>query len=173
MLWALVPIAVGHGIAIAVALLMLRLIQGIVPFWLLKIVIAALLFAVAIRRLLRARHPKAGGMRVGGWGLGWWSFLMASSHGAGLMVIPVLIAHSGHQMAHFTMPDPPGLSMPFLVAVILIHTASLLAVAGILALLFYESYETSGLMLLRRAWFNFDVLWGGALLIAGLAALLL
>jgi hypothetical protein len=89
------------------------------------------------------------------------------------MVIPVLIAHSGHQMAHFTMPDPPGLSMPFLVAVILIHTASLLAVAGILALLFYESYETSGLMLLRRAWFNFDVLWGGALLIAGLAALLL
>lgn len=173
-LWALVPIAVGHGTAIAVALLVLRLIQGVVPFTFLKVLIAALLFALAIRRLLRARHPKGGGMRVGWWGLGWWSFLMASSHGAGLMLIPVLIAHSGHDMAHFAMPAQPGLlSTPFLVAAILVHTTSLLVVAGILALLSYESYETSGLMLLRRAWFNFDLLWGCALLVAGAAALLI
>ena len=173
-LWALVPIAVGHGTAIAVALLVLRLIQGVVPFAFLKVLIAALLFALAIRRLLRARHPKGGGMRVGWWGLGWWSFLMASSHGAGLMVIPVLIAHSGHDMAHLAMPAQPGLlRTPFLVAAILVHTASLLVVAGILALLSYESYETSGLMLLRGAWFNFDLLWGCALLVAGVAALLI
>ena len=173
-LWALVPIAFGHGIAIAVALLILRLAQSIVPFSILKMLIAALLFALGVHRLLRARHPKGGGMRVGWWGLGWWSFLMASSHGAGLMVIPVLIAHSPHHMAHFTMPDQPeSLRTPFLVAAILVHTASLLAVAGILALLFYESYETSGLTRLRRGWFNFDLLWGCALLVAGIAALLI
>lgn len=173
-LWALVPIALGHAIAIAVALLILRLAQGIVPFSILKMLIAALLFALAISRLLRARHPRGSGMRVGWWGLGSWSFLMASSHGAGLMVIPVLIAHSTHHMAHFTISDQPeSLSTPFLVAAIIVHTASLLAVAGILALLFYESYETSGLTLLRRAWFNFDLLWGCALLVAGIAALLI
>lgn len=171
---SLVPIALGHAVAIAVAVLILRLVQGIVPFSYLRLLIAGLLFALAIRRLLRARHPKGGGIRVGWWGLGWWSFLMASSHGAGLMVIPVLLAHTGHDMAHFTMPAQPGLlRTPFLVAAIFVHTASLLAVAGILALLFYESYETSGLMLLRRAWFNFDLLWGCALLVAGVAALLI
>lgn len=173
-LLSLVPIALGHAVAIAVAIIILRLVQGIVPFSYLRLIIAGLLFALAIRRLLRARHPKGGGIRVGWWGLGWWSFLMASSHGAGLMVIPVLLAHTGHDMAHSAMPAQPGLlRTPFLVAAIFVHTASLLAVAGILALLFYETYETSGLTLLRRAWFNFDLLWGCALLIAGIAALLI
>ena len=171
---SLVPIALGHAVAIAVAVLILRLVQGIVPFSYLRLLIAGLLFALAIRRLLRARHPKGGGIRVGWWGLGWWSFLMASSHGAGLMVIPVLLAHTGHDMAQVAMPAQPGLlRTSFLVAAIFVHTASLLAVAGILALLFYETYETSGLTLLRRAWFNFDLLWGCALLVAGVAALLI
>jgi hypothetical protein len=175
---SLVPIALGHAAAIAVALLLLRLVQGIMPFSYLRFLIAGLLFALGISRLLRARHPKGGGMRVGWWGLGWWSFLMASSHGAGLMVVPVLIAHTGHDMRHemtnMGVHSQSGLqSTPFLLAAVLVHTASLLAVAGILALLFFESYETSGLMLLRRAWFNFDLLWGCALLVAGVVALLL
>jgi hypothetical protein len=173
-LWALVPIALGHGIAIAVTLFALQFVERIVPFSYLRLLIAGLLFALAIRRLLRARHPTGAGMRVGWWGLGWWSFLMASSHGAGLMVIPVLFAHVGHDMAHMGDPSQGGLlGTPFLVAAILVHTASLLGVAGILALLFYESYESSGLSLLRRAWFNFDLLWGCALLVAGVAALLI
>jgi len=171
---ALLPIAVGHAVAIAVALLTLRILQGIVPFLLLKILIAGLLFAFALSRLLRARHPKGAGMRMGWWGLGWWSFLMASSHGAGLMVIPVLIAHTGHDMAHMGMPSPHGpYNVSFLLAAIAVHTASLLGVAGVLALLLFETYEKSGLVLLRRAWFNFDLLWGCALLLAGLAALLM
>jgi hypothetical protein len=171
---SLVPIALGHATAIAVALFVLQFVEHIIPFSYLRLLIAGLLFALAINRLLRARHPRGSGMRVGWWGLGWWSFLMASSHGAGLMVIPVLIAHSPHHMAHLTMPvQPESLSTPFLVAAILVHTASLFAVAGVLALLFYETYETSGLTLLRRAWFNFDLLWGCALLVAGIAALLI
>jgi hypothetical protein len=169
---ALLPIALGHAAAIAVALVALQVLLGIVPFSLLKILIAGVLFAFALSRLLRARHPKGAGMRMGWWGLGGWSFLMASSHGAGLMVIPLVITHAGHDMAHMSMPNPPGPHrMPFLLAAILVHTASLLAVAGILALLLFETYEKSGLVLLRHAWFNFDLLWGGALLVAALAAL--
>jgi len=54
---------------------------------------------------------------------------------------------------------------------VLIHTVTMLAVAGILALLFFETYEKSGLQLLRRAWLNFDLLWAIALLAAGFAIL--
>src|SRR3970282_1093788 len=43
------------------------------------------------RRLIRHRHPRLGGMRVGMAGLTSWSFLMATAHGAGLMVVPVLL----------------------------------------------------------------------------------
>ena len=49
----------------------------------------------------------------------------------------------------------------------LIHTASMLAVAGILALAFFETYEKVGLRLLRHTWLNFDLLWAIALLVAG------
>jgi hypothetical protein len=48
----------------------------------------------------------------------------------------------------------------------------MLIVAGILALLFFESYEKVGLNILRHAWFNFDLLWAVALLIAAGGVLL-
>jgi hypothetical protein len=169
---ALVPIGLGHAAAIAGALIVLRVIQGFVSFTLLKVMVATFLFVLAATRLVRAQHPKGGGMRVGWWGLSWWSFLMASSHGAGLMVIPFVLARPGHDMAHMGLADlPRSQGTPFLAAAVTLHTASLLAVAGILALLFYESYEKSGLALLQRTWFNFDLLWGCALLVAGVAAL--
>jgi hypothetical protein len=56
---------------------------------------------------------------------------------------------------------------------VLVHTLGLLLVAGSLALVVYQSYETSGLRLLQGAWFNFDLLWAVALFVAGIAALLI
>ena len=53
----------------------------------------------------------------------------------------------------------------------LLHTLVMLIVAGILALLFFESYEKIGLKLLRHAWFNFDLIWAIALLVASVAVL--
>jgi hypothetical protein len=133
-------------------------------------------------RLFRARHPKGGGMRVGFKDLFLWSFLMATAHGAGLMLAPILLAqpmqgmnHSDH--ANFSMH---GAAMNFsavnvgvLGLAVLVHTLSLLLVAGALALAIYQSYETSGLKLLQNAWFNFDLLWAVALFVAGFAALLI
>ena len=57
----------------------------------LKVVIAATLVTLGIYRLWRHRHPRFGGMQVGFRDLTIWSFLMASAHGAGLMVVPFVI----------------------------------------------------------------------------------
>jgi hypothetical protein len=175
---SLLPIALGHAAAIAVALFLLLLVQSILPARPLKICVAAILFGLGLYRIIRARHPRGAGMRAGWWELAFWSFLMASSHGAGLMLIPVLLSHPGHATAHH-MTDPTAAESvlsggsSFLFLAVVVHTASLLLVAGLIALIFYQMYDRYGLTLLQRAWFNFDLLWAIALFIAGGAALLI
>jgi hypothetical protein len=173
---ALLPIALGHAAAITLAILALRFVQHFLPLNILKWGVASFLFALGIYRLFRANHPRGAGMRVGGRDLFVWSFLMASAHGAGLMLLPVLMAQpmSGmtHSMVGGTSVIPPSLSASSLTATtiglaVLIHTASMLAVAGILAIAFFETYETVGLRLLRHTWLNFDLVWAIALLMAG------
>ena len=65
----------------------------VLPLHLVKVVIAATLVTLGIYRLWRHRHPRFGGMQVGFRDLTIWSFLMASAHGAGLMVVPVRDRH--------------------------------------------------------------------------------
>jgi hypothetical protein len=168
---ALLPIALGHAAAITVAILILRFVQHFLPMNILKWGVALFLFALGIYRLFRASHPRGAGMRVGGRDLFVWSFLMASAHGAGLMLLPVLMAQpmSGmtHSMAGGTHAMPSSLSASAIAFAVLIHTASMLVVAGILAIVFFETYEKVGLRLLRHTWLNFDLLWAIALLVAG------
>ena len=174
-IWALFPIALGHAAAIALAILLLRFVQHFLPMNILKWGVASILFAFGIYRLFRASHPRGAGMRVGGRDLFVWSFLMASAHGAGLMLMPVLMAQPMPGMTHiategmppvFSPLDPAGVGLA-----VLIHTASMLVVAGILAMVFFETYEKVGLRLLRHAWLNFDLVWAIALLVAGSAVL--
>jgi hypothetical protein len=173
---ALVPIALGHAVAIAMAILLFRFIQHLYPGHFLKFGVAAILFALGVYRIFRSSHPRGGGMRVGGRELLVWSFLMASAHGAGLMLVPVLLAQPDLTMAHTmvgSMPaGPPAVSMPVILLAVVVHTLALLIVAGILAIFFFESYEKVGLKLLRHTWFNFDLIWAFALLVAGFGALL-
>lgn len=63
--------------------------------------------------------------------------------------------------------------LSFILGVIVVHTASLLIVAGMLAMVFYQAYDRYGLRLLQRAWFNFDLVWALALFVAAAAALLI
>ncbi len=175
-LCSLLPIAAGHAAAIAVVIFAFRAIQDFLPLKSLRWGVAAILFALGLYRLFRASHPRGAGMRVGGRELATWSFLMASAHGAGLMLIPVLLAQPmlvmHHSMAD-TMPMPLArLSIAAIVLATLIHTLSMLIVAGILAILFFETYEQMGLKLLQHTWINFDLLWAVALLVAASAALL-
>ena len=173
---ALLPIALGHAAAITLAILALRFVQHFLPMNILKWGVALFLFALGGYRLFRASHPRGAGMRVGGRDLFVWSFLMASAHGAGLMLLPILMAQpmSGmtHSMAGRTSVIPSSLSASAIGFAVLIHTASMLAVAGILAIVFFETYEKVGLRLLRHTWLNFDLLWAIALLVAGCIVLL-
>jgi hypothetical protein len=174
---ALLPIALGHAVAIAVALLLLVLLQHLIPIHILKWPVAAIIFALGIYRLFRVSHPRGAGMRVSARDLVVWSFLMASAHGAGLMLAPVLLARPMTGMHHAMAGEGAmsGNDLPLNVNVILlsifVHTAAMLIVAGVLALVFFEMYDKAGLNILRYTWFNFDFIWAVALMIAAIAVL--
>lgn len=174
-LWALVPIALGHAIAIALTLAIVDLVELRVPFSTLRYLVASILFALGLYRVFRSRHPRGAGMQVGFRDLMVWSFLMASAHGAGLMLAPVLLARPmqgmHHSMSHSEAYGVAGIASSLLILAVLVHTLGLVLVAGAVAILFYQFYERWGLGLLRHTWFNFDLLWAFALIIAGVAAL--
>ena len=177
---ALGPIALGHALAIALAGLAVGALGLVVPQRaLLGLGGAALLAFAAYKLATRFRHPRWVGMRVGPRELMLWSFVMASAHGAGLMLMPVLIGlrtegvasalatpgHAGH-LRHL----PPAASaalVPSLAAVGL-HSVAMLAVAGMVAVVVYQKL---GVDILRRTWVNLDLLWVGALVIVGGLAL--
>jgi hypothetical protein len=170
---ALLPIALGHAAAITVALVVLHFVQHFIPMNFLKWGVVSVLFALGIYRLFRASHPRGAGMRAGRRDLFVWSFLMASAHGAGLMLLPVLMAQPMSAMSHNIagMSGAAEVSPAVIAIAVLIHTAAMLAVAGILALLFFETYEKTGLQLLQKTWLNFDLIWAIALMLAAVAAL--
>ena len=163
---ALFPMALGHAISIAVVVLVIGLAQQQIPEDVLRIACAVVLFGFGAYKLFRARHPKWVGMRVNFKDLTVWSFLMASAHGAGLMLAPLLLrmpaaAHSGH-MHH--APASMADSATMLLSAVGVHTLSFFVMTGIVAIVVYE---VIGLSLLRKAWFNLDLLWSIALMVAG------
>lgn len=181
-LGSMLPIASGHALSIAIVVAAISILRAFVDFTTLRIGAAALLIGFGIYRLL-ARHRVRTGMRVGAAQLLLWSFLMATAHGAGLMLVPALLAiptcapRTG--IAHTLQPDPPmhlmqadalfGTTTTALAAVS-IHTLAMLAVATVIAI---GVYEWVGLAFLRRAWFNLDLLWAFALIGVGTVLLVM
>lgn len=164
---ALPPIALGHALAVGAILVAAALAQMLIPFEALKIGVALCLGTLGAYRLWRHRHPHFGGMRVGFRDLTFWSFLMASAHGAGLMLLPFVmtmpadVLAAGHTHAGHLAPSTPA---PFMGAIALaIHTGAYFATMTLAAQVVYRKL---GLMLLRTAWINMDWLWAAALLIA-------
>src|SRR5215831_19460163 len=170
-LLALIPIALGHAAAIVSAVIILRFAEGLLPINIIKVVVAVILFSLGAYRMFRASHPRGGGLRVGARDLFFWSFLMASAHGAGLMLLPVLL-DAPTPMSH-TMNSPGTIawSKPAIALALSIHTVAMMIVAGILALAFFEAYEKWGLRLLQHIWLNFDLVWAVALIVAGVITL--
>jgi hypothetical protein len=172
---ALVPIAVGHAASIGLTVLLLGVGLASVPASLLRWATALGLIAFGVLKLVRPRHPKWVGMRVGSRDLLWWSFLMATAHGAGLMLLPVFLLSADnpapchgagcHSAAGLSLTSWSG----YLAAVGL-HTLAMLAAAAAVALVVYYKL---GLSILRQAWFNLDRVWAAALVGAGVVAILL
>jgi hypothetical protein len=179
---ALLPIGMGHAVAIGATLGLLVAFQFLLPLAILKWIVAAILFGLGTYRLFRSSHPRGAGMVVGDKDLFAWSFLMASAHGAGLMIVPILFSYPGWGMHHSMAMASTGsmashsagaVPLSVLLGAVAVHTIAMLVIAAALALAFFFAYERTGLTLLRRAWFNFDLLWAIALVIAGFAVLLL
>ena len=152
---ALLPIALGHALAIGLVVLLVYLVGIVIPSRWLQIGGAGILFAIAIWKLWRARHPTWVGMRVNFWDLTTWSWLMASAHGAGLMVVPVLLG--GRSVFCGAIPSSTNsllILQPLIVtAAVGIHTLSHLVIAGLVA---WIVYDFVGLAVLRRSWVNLD-----------------
>jgi hypothetical protein len=165
---ALPPIALGHALAIAVALGIVAIGRASVPLAAMRWATAAILVGFGISRLVRHRHPRWVGMRVGFRDLTAWSFLMATAHGAGLMVAPLFVVDAARPSCHVDAGLALAGPIDYVVATVA-HTAAMLATAGVIALVVYHKL---GLALLRRAWFNLDWLWALALIAAGVFAAL-
>ncbi len=176
-LQALPPIALGHATAISLAVLVVGVAQIVVPLDVLRYVCAGALILFGLYKLAKRKHPRWVGMRVGFKDLTAWSFLMASAHGAGLMLVPVLLrlspaeamqgayAHGDHTV-HAGLTDSATV-LADLTAVGL-HTLAMFAVMGAIAVVVYEKL---GVMILKRTWFNLDLLWAGTLVAAGVVTL--
>ncbi len=179
---SLAPLALGHALAIAATIAGAAALGVLVPVRALRLVAAALLLSFGFFHLMRHRHPRLAGMRVGAKDLTLWSFLMASAHGAGLMVLPFLLGTGGeavdgatqvagvmgeglnHGHALGSGPALAGIAADASVGLTatLVHTAGYLLMSGLIAALVYEKL---GLRLLRVAWINLNAIWAGALVL--------
>lgn len=170
---ALVPIAIGHALAIGSVVLAAAILGMMLPLAAIRYFVAAVLIGLGILCLVRHRHPRWVRMRVGFRDLTVWSFLMASAHGAGLMVVPVLLGNSniveaqGRMAGHNHLSPAAGPVAGMLATGV--HTLAYLAVTGLIA---WVVYRKLGLALLRKAWFNFDFVWATALVATGVVSIL-
>jgi hypothetical protein len=168
---SLVPIAIGHALAIASVVVAAAFVGRALSHAAIRYPVAAVLIGLGSYGLVRHRHPRWVRMQVGFRDLTLWSFLMASSHGAGVMVLPVLLGSSTVEAAdHMAVHNHASAAAGPLVALLAtgVHTIAYLAVTGIVAWVVYCKF---GLALLRTAWLNLDVVWAAALLIAGVVTL--
>lgn len=175
----LLPLGGGHFLATAVVL---------VPFaWLswyaqwtpaIRLGAGAVVLLFGLYKLIRPRHPRAL-VRVRPTHIAWWSFLMATVHGAGLMLLPVMLGLCAAPVASNAAAAPwPELGhavvMSFLarsnlstaLTVACVHTLTMLTAGLAIAWLVYRWL---GLRVLRSTWFNLDAAWGVSLVIAGAA----
>ena len=165
---ALPPIALGHALSIGIIIAAVLVARISLPHRPLKIAAAAILFGFGLYRLFRSRHPNWVGMRVGFGDLTIWSFIMASAHGAGLMLVPFFLGspaaldahhHDSHALAFANFSAPSLLTVS-----VVVHTLGYLITTALVAIVVYEKL---GVAILRHAWLNVDLVWMVALMITG------
>jgi hypothetical protein len=164
---ALLPLGVGHALAVAAAIVIALAVGVVLPLHWLRWLVAGTLAVLGLTRLFRHRHPRWASMRVGAGALTLWSFLMASAHGAGLMVVPVFlampVAATGHAH-HHVMQAAAATPANALLATGL-HAAGYLLMTAAVAFLVFEKL---GVGMLRKTWFNLDLLWAVSLIGTGI-----
>ena len=166
---SLIPIALGHAAAIAVVVYAVIGLGMAIDQYSFRIVAGLLLIAWGIYHVLYGhRHRLRIGLRTGLAGLAVWSFTMATIHGAGMMLVPVLmpLAQGGEHAHHMQATTSLGVAA----LAVLVHSLAMLLTTGAVAVIVYEWV---GLDFLRRGWINLDLLWTAALIGMGLWLLLM
>jgi hypothetical protein len=159
---SLVPIALGHAFSIALVAGAILALQAFILLQTLQVLTALALMGFGTYKLFNwYRHPRWVGMRVRPHELILWSFLMATAHGAGLMVAPALLGLFNRYPVQNGEFATAGLDAGLGVA---IHTLSMLLTMAAVAWIVYKKL---GLMVLRKGWVNFDLIWAAALLLVG------
>lgn len=169
------PLGAGHLASVALVVGVAQMLRFTLPAGTVRIIAGSCLIAYGIYRIVRSSHPRWVGMRVGSGDLTLWSFLMASAHGAGLMLLPFILAtpsaafampgsHLHHMMMASAVDTPFSPALQWWIPVAL-HTFGYLVATAFIALLIYHKL---GVAILRRAWFNLDLLWAGALIAMGI-----
>jgi hypothetical protein len=170
---SLFPIALGHALAIGSVVLIALFLGKTLPLTVIRYFVAAIFVGLGIFCLVRHWHSRWVRMQVGFRDLTVWSFLMASAHGAGLMVVPVLLgittAEAGGPMGRHNHRASATSPLAGMLATG-VHTVAYLAVTGLIA---WVVYRKVGLALLRKTWVNFDSVWAAALVATGLAILVI
>jgi hypothetical protein len=158
---ALIPLTLGHALAIAATVLVAVAAGAALPVAS-EASCRSTLRGVGVYRLIRHRHFSGGGMGRNG-RLTTWSFLMATCHGAGLMVLPVFLgiplrftAEAATRRERCERRDGRGATV--------VHGAGYLIVTAAVA----GSVHQIGVGILRRAWFNLDLIWAIALIGTGI-----
>jgi hypothetical protein len=166
-LQSLIPIALGHLLAITIAAALVVALGVFVDARIVRALAGSALILWAIYHALYGmRHRVRVGMQAGFAGLLVWSFLMANAHGAGLMLSPALIP----MCLSPATPSVTGIALPAAIAAVAIHMAAMLVAMGVIA---SAVYDWIGVGFLRRGWINLDLLWTGALGAAGAALIAL
>ena len=172
----LLPLGGGHFLAMAMVLLPFAALGWYVAWSdAIRLAASGLVLLFGVYKLVNRRHPRALA-RVPPARLAWWSFLMATAHGAGLMLVPFMLglctpASSQGRMADAHAGVMAALAVSDLataLAVAAVHTLVMMAAGLTMA---WAVYRYLGLAFLRRAWINLDVAWGLSLVVAGAAGM--
>jgi hypothetical protein len=162
---SLLPIALGHALAVlTVVLVVMAFGQLLEPVLVRRTCGLALLGWAAWHTLYGHRHRVRFGMTTGLAGLFAWSFLMATAHGAGLMLIPLLAPLGITEGAHAHHHGSPAATLGQALAAVTVHGLAMLATTAAVALLVYDWV---GVGVLRKGWVNLDLLWTAALVAVG------
>jgi hypothetical protein len=166
-LMSLLPIALGHAAAVSLALIPVLALGLVVDWAILGRVTGVALIVWAIGHALYGHRQRVRvGMQTSLLGLSLWSFLMASAHGAGLMLIPLVLplCIAAAPARELTSAGTPVIA----IAAVAVHGAAMLTTIGIVSIVVYNWMDVG---ILRRGWINFDLLWIAALLVCGLILL--
>jgi hypothetical protein len=163
----LAPLAAGHLASIAVVLFPFAALTLLLD-WSQAIRIAASvgIIAFAVFLLLYPRHPRWL-VRIRPRQVALWSFAVSLVHGAGLMLVPMLLGLCA-PTSGMTGAEGVAGNAGVALSVALAHTLALVAAGGALA---WVAYRALGLQLVARSWLDLGRIWAGSLALAGVLGL--